>query len=60
MERKHVKMCIKDQLELKGHPVTEEIINKVANELTYFPKDLKLYSTSGCKRIAEKVDLIMD
>ena len=40
--------------------VTEEIIGKVADELPYFPKDSKLYSRSGCKRVSQKVDLVME
>ena len=60
MELTHVKECIRDNLRFKNHTITEEIVNKVADELTYFPKDPKLYSTSGCKRVPEKVNLIME
>ena len=60
MERKHVKMCIRDDLKQKGFPVSEEIISKVADELQYFPNDRKLFSKSGCKRVSQKVDLVME
>ena len=59
LERSHIKMCAKADLEQKGHPVTEEILNRVADELLYFPKDLKVFSKSGCKKISSKVDYIM-
>ena len=59
LERSHIKMCAKADLEQKGHPVTEQILNNVADELIYFPDDLKVFSVSGCKRISAKVDLIM-
>jgi len=52
-------MCAKADLEQKGHPVTEQILNNVADELIYFPADLKVFSKSGCKRVSGKVDLIM-
>ena len=59
LERSHIKMCAKADLEQKGHPVTEQILNNVADELIYFPDDLKVFSVSGCKRVSGKVDLIM-
>jgi len=59
LERSHIKRCAKADLEQKRHPVTEEILNKVADELIYFPDDLKVFSQSGCKKISSKVDFIM-
>ena len=59
LERSHIKMCAKADLEQKGHPVTEEVLNRVADELLYFPEDLKVFSKSGCKKISSKVDYIM-
>ena len=59
LERSRIKMCAKADLEQKGHPVTEQILNNVADELIYFPADLKVFSNSGCKRVSGKVDLIM-
>ena len=59
LERSHIKMCAKADLEQKGHPVTELILNNVADELLYFPDDLKVFSQSGCKKISSKVDYIM-
>lgn len=31
----------------------------VADLLKYFPKDFNVFSKSGCKRIAQKVDLMI-
>ena len=59
LERSHIKMCAKADLEQKGHPVTELILNSIADELIYFPDDLKVFSLSGCKKISSKVDYIM-
>ena len=59
LERSHIKMCAKADLEQKRHPVTEQILDMVANELDYFPDDLKVFSLSGCKKISSKVDFIM-
>ncbi|XP_074650311.1 torsin-1A-like [Tubulanus polymorphus] len=61
LERIHVKMCIKDDLLSKGHRhPSEELISSIADEMHYFPKEVKLYSTSGCKRVTEKVDYVME
>ena len=59
LERSHIKMCAKADLELKGHPVTEKILNSVADEMLYSPDDLKVFSKSGCKKVSSKVDYIM-
>ena len=60
LERHHVKQCIADDLQRKGHPVSEKVKNEVADELQYFPAETKLYSKSGCKRVSEKVDLLLE
>lgn len=60
MERKHVKMCVRDDLKRKGLAVTEEILSKVTDELQYFPAHEKLFSKSGCKRVSQKVDLVIE
>merc|ERR1712227_882062 len=39
---------------------TEEMVDDIADQLTYWPADLKLFSTSGCKRVAQKVDLLLE
>jgi len=60
MDRSHVKLCIKDDLRSKNHFVySDETVDKIANELVFFPEDTKLFSSSGCKRVSDKVDYIM-
>lgn len=59
LERSHIKMCAKADLQQKRHPITESILNRVADELLYFPDDLKVFSQSGCKKISSKVDYVM-
>ena len=59
MERPHVKKCAKADLEKKGHPVTDSILNRVADELLYVPENLKVFSLSGCKKVSSKVDYVM-
>uniref|UniRef100_A0A915JXS0 Torsin-1A C-terminal domain-containing protein n=1 Tax=Romanomermis culicivorax TaxID=13658 RepID=A0A915JXS0_ROMCU len=63
MERSHVRLCIKDYLMTKNYTFNsnmeeeEKFIAKVSDSLPYFPKDTGLFSSSGCKRVKQKVDL---
>lgn len=67
LERRHVKECILDVLVQKGYIISRQegnekasLVNKIADELTYYPNDEKIYSTTGCKRVAEKVDFVLE
>ena len=59
MERRHVKLCVKDDMLAKKHTPTEELISRVADELTYWPADKPLFSRSGCRKVSEKVDYVI-
>uniref|UniRef100_H2Y5F7 Torsin-1A C-terminal domain-containing protein n=1 Tax=Ciona savignyi TaxID=51511 RepID=H2Y5F7_CIOSA len=61
LEREHVEKCIKDEikkLNLKRQILSSEV-NEIMDELQWIPTDLRLYSKSGCKRIAQKVGLVL-
>ena len=65
LERKHVKACVRDEmikrfLDAYVSQNKENFVNRVADEMRYFPDDSKLFSTSGCKRVSEKVNLILE
>jgi hypothetical protein len=63
LTRAHVKLCVRDYLKqqypLKPQYNTEEMHRRVADMLHYFPEDLQLYSSSGCKRVPQKVELVL-
>uniref|UniRef100_A0A914X4L7 Torsin n=1 Tax=Plectus sambesii TaxID=2011161 RepID=A0A914X4L7_9BILA len=59
LERQHVMLCIRDYLKLKGYEPTEDRIKTIADSLQYFPKSTQIYSAAGCKRIANKAELIV-
>ena len=59
MERSHIKMCAKAELKQKGYSFADFILNRIADELLYFPEDSQVFSESGCKGIPSKVDVIM-
>ncbi|XP_048772495.1 torsin-1A-like isoform X2 [Ostrea edulis] len=64
MERKHIRQCIKDFLVAKNYykrqDISEDAVRKISEELNYHPADLEVYSVTGCKRVPEKVDYIME
>jgi len=67
LEKTHVGNCIKDEIKRikKQHyfmsieKYTEPLIQDILNELLWFPKESKLYSKSGCKKVAQKVALVL-
>jgi hypothetical protein len=51
-----VQSCVRNELARREEDSEgEELVEKVVDQLTYWPSDLKLFSTSGCKRVAQKV-----
>ena len=63
MEKVHVRLCIEDDLRRKAHPITEDLVEDVLKEMTFFPPDWLAddgvqFSETGCKRVTDKVDLI--
>ena len=64
LERKDVGNCIRDMMVSKGyyrsrHDVPENTVKEVLAELTFYPAKEQLYSVTGCKRVSEKIDLVM-
>lgn len=65
LERRHIKQCIKDGLVHKGYyksegEISDAKVQEIADELQYYPEGIDIFSTTGCKRIHEKIDFIME
>lgn len=60
LERKHVKVCVANELRKRGLAEDLQVVERVTDQLSYWPKDLQLYSSSGCKRVAQKIDLVVE
>uniref|UniRef100_A0A1I8JH06 AAA domain-containing protein n=1 Tax=Macrostomum lignano TaxID=282301 RepID=A0A1I8JH06_9PLAT len=61
LERLHVTECIKDYLKLH-YPdwlYGSDFIERVLNKLVFVPEREKFFSSTGCKRVADKVQLQM-
>lgn len=59
LERRHILLCIRDYLRFRNFSPTDERITAIADSLQYFPKSSAIYSSSGCKRVAQKAELII-
>ncbi|NXG62212.1 TOR1A protein, partial [Hemiprocne comata] len=60
LEYKHVKMCVRVEIESRGYTVDEDILSRVADEMTYFPREERIYSDKGCKTVDAKLDYYYD
>ena len=59
MERTQVKQCAEEDMKAKNHVPTANNLDLVADEMQYYPEEEQIFSTSGCKKVSSKVDLIM-
>lgn len=61
LERSHVKQCIQEDLAGRSvREVPEDKVQLVVDELTFGPEGIHAFSTSGCKRVPEKIDYVFD
>ncbi|NWX21397.1 TOR1B protein, partial [Aegotheles bennettii] len=60
LEHKHVKMCVRAEMIARGYAVDEKVVQAVADEMTFFPKEQKIYSDKGCKTVQAKLDIHED
>ncbi|XP_063001064.1 torsin-1B [Elgaria multicarinata webbii] len=56
LEYSHVKMCVRAEMRSRGRAVNEAVVKSVADEMTFFPKDERIYSDKGCKTVQTKLD----
>uniref|UniRef100_F1LAK3 Torsin-1B n=1 Tax=Ascaris suum TaxID=6253 RepID=F1LAK3_ASCSU len=59
LERRHILLCIRDYMNAYNFTPTDERVAEIADSLQYFPKANPIYSSSGCKRVAQKTELLI-
>ena len=68
LEREHIRQCIRDEINrnikenswIRLEKIrSNSLVTDILNELLWFPKGVNLYSKSGCKKIAQKVALVL-
>lgn len=57
LERRHIRQCVEKEGRDRNITIVESEVEKIVNSLAYWPADSQLYSTTGCKRVANKIDL---
>ena len=60
LERRHVRLCVEKEARDRNISLTEEEVTSIVDSLSYWPGDTKLYSTTGCKRISNKLDFYQE
>jgi len=60
LERSHVRMCVEKEVRNRNITMKEEKISEVVDSLTFWPQETQVYSTTGCKRVANKMDLYQE
>ncbi|XP_040260760.1 torsin-1B-like [Bufo bufo] len=57
LEFTHVKKCVLAEQRHQGLVEDEELASKVAKDMTYSPRETKLFSDKGCKTVSAKLSL---
>ncbi|KAM8802026.1 torsin-1B [Rhynchonycteris naso] len=56
LELTHVKMCVRAEMRARGSAVDEDVVSRVTEEMTFFPKGEEIYSDKGCKTVQSRLD----
>ena len=67
LEREHIRECIERRLDLvfetdhSTYSLTrDEIIDQVLDQIEFFPPKSLLYSISGCKKVPQRLDFVLE
>lgn len=56
LEYKHIIQCGLAEMVTKGHAPDKEVVEAMAHDLNYFPKEERVFSMQGCKVIPSRLD----
>ena len=61
LEKRHLKQCAIKELKVRGYEGSDyhEIVSQIIADMSFWPEDSQVYSTTGCKRVAQKVDELL-
>ena len=57
--RDHVRQCIVRELSSSGASINGAEVNAILDDLTFFSDNFPVFSKTGCKKVATKVDLLL-
>ncbi|XP_068095763.1 torsin-3A [Hyperolius riggenbachi] len=55
LERAHVRLCVRDVFTARGLSYTESSVESLLQELVFVPKDERIFSAQGCKKVAQRI-----
>ncbi|KAL6096620.1 tor1b [Pungitius sinensis] len=56
LESRHVVQCVLAEMKARGVRPDQNVAERVAKDLVYFPKTERVFSVKGCKTISSKLD----
>lgn len=56
LEEKHVIQCGLAEMDARGLKQDRDVVEHMAQELNYFPKEERVFATQGCKVISTRLD----
>ncbi|XP_051537373.1 torsin-1A-like [Myxocyprinus asiaticus] len=60
LEYKHVIQCGLAEMVTKNHVPKQEVVELMAKDLNYFPKEERVFSMQGCKIISSRLDFYIN
>ncbi|KAJ8372644.1 hypothetical protein AAFF_G00280600 [Aldrovandia affinis] len=58
LEYRHVRLCVLAHMAAMGLPWSEDLADHVAREMQYFPREDRVFSVTGCKRVRARLDIL--
>jgi len=59
LEKRHVRRCVTRELAKRVVAMDHNLIDKTVDQLPFWPKDVEVFASSGCKRVSQKLDEIL-
>lgn len=59
LEKRHVRLCARDAFLSQELLYTEEALDEVAKMMVYVPKEEQIFSSQGCKSIAQRINYFL-
>lgn len=59
LEFRHVRLCARDAFLSQELLYTEQALDEVAKTMVYVPKEEQVFSSQGCKSIAQRINYFL-
>ncbi|XP_019396648.1 PREDICTED: prosalusin, partial [Crocodylus porosus] len=59
LRRHHVKQCVVNELAQLGLEESPAVVQEVSDSISYFPKEEQVFSSTGCKTVASRINFFL-